>query len=65
MNWIINNIQQYKPEITILNHEIEMLVSSLEGIITVARMKGGSVYFRNLAYSLLDNFLVAHEAKGK
>ncbi len=65
VNWIIKNIQQHKPEITILNHEIEMLVSSLEGIIAVARMKGGSVYFKNLAYSLLDNFLVAHEAKGK
>ncbi|MGK7955139.1 MAG: TetR/AcrR family transcriptional regulator [Crocosphaera sp.] len=63
VDWIINNIQQYKPEITILNHEIEMLVSSLEGIIAVARMKGGSVYFKNLAYSLLDNFLIAHQAQ--
>ncbi|MGK7881112.1 MAG: TetR/AcrR family transcriptional regulator [Crocosphaera sp.] len=65
VKWIIKNIQQHKLEITILNHEIEMLVSSLEGIITVARMNGGSVYFKNLAYSLLDNFLVAHQAKGK
>ncbi|MDJ0583006.1 TetR/AcrR family transcriptional regulator [Crocosphaera sp.] len=65
VKWIIKNIQQHKSEITILNHEIEMLVSSLEGIIAVARMNGGSVYFKSLAYSLLDNFLVAHQAKGK
>lgn len=63
VNWIIHLFSEYEPETNVLNHEIEMLVSGLEGIIAVARMKGGSEYFKNLAYSLLDNFMTAQARK--
>ncbi|MDJ0583007.1 TetR/AcrR family transcriptional regulator [Crocosphaera sp.] len=63
VNWITNLFSQYEPETKVLDHEIEMLVSSLEGIIAVARMKGGSEYFHNLAHQLLDNFMIAQKDK--
>ncbi|ACK68377.1 transcriptional regulator, TetR family (plasmid) [Rippkaea orientalis PCC 8801] len=61
VNWTTSVFQQYEPEMTLLNYEPAMLISGLEGIIAVARMKGGSEYFKNVAYSLIDNFLIAHQ----
>jgi TetR/AcrR family transcriptional repressor of nem operon len=58
VDWIIKIFQAENP---ISNSEAAMLVSALEGFIAIARMKGGSKYFKSLAYSLLENFLIAHK----
>ncbi|MGB5593573.1 MAG: TetR/AcrR family transcriptional regulator [Crocosphaera sp.] len=58
VDWITKIFQQ---ENSISNSEAAMIVSALEGFIAIARLKGGSQYFKSLAYSLIENFLIAHQ----
>ena len=64
VDWIIKIFSQDENTSTLLNYEAQMIITSLEGTIAVARMKGGSQYFKNVAYSLLDNFMIAHQKVG-
>ncbi|WP_013324099.1 TetR/AcrR family transcriptional regulator [Gloeothece verrucosa] len=61
VNWVLKISQNVSPEITLSNDEAAMIIGSFEGIVTVARIKGGSEYFKSVTSSLVENLLLAHQ----